>query len=84
MMSPIPHIPVESFKGYTHFYESGVHLVIHDSTEGAAEVGEPFCYLQSLSLNGDVGLDGWFSRRWLVHHFCLFYADGLAKVVTGH
>ena len=26
----------------------------------------------------------WFSRRWLVHHFCLFCADGWAKIVTGH
>ena len=41
--------------------------------EGAAEVGEIFYYLQSLFLDGDVGLDIWFSRRWLVHHLSLLY-----------
>ena len=41
--------------------------------EGAAEVCEFFYHLQSLSLDGDVGLDVWFSWRWLVHHFSLFF-----------
>ena len=44
--------------------------------EGAAKVGELFYHSQSLSFDGDVGLDVWFSRRSLVHHFCLFCADG--------
>ena len=71
--SLIPHIPVESVKGCTCFCESGIHLVIHDNRlrEGAAKVSEFFYHLWSLSLNGDVGLD-----IWLVHHLCLFCADG--------
>ncbi len=72
--SPIPCIPVKSAKGCTHSCESGVHLIIHDDRlrEGAMEVGEFFYHIQSLSLDSDVGLDVWFSRHWLVHHFCLF------------
>ena len=64
--SPIPHIPVESAKGYIHFCESGVHLVIHDDRlrKGAVEVSELFYHFQALFLDGDVGLDVWFSRRW--------------------
>ena len=68
--SLIPHIPVESAKGCTHFCESCFYLVIHDDRlrEGAAEVGELFYHLQLLSFDGDVGLDLCFSRHWLVHH----------------
>ena len=57
--SPIPHIPVKSAKSCTRFCESRVHLFIHDDRlrEGAAEVGELFYHLQSLSFDGDVGLD---------------------------
>ena len=44
--------------------------------EGAAKVGELLNHLQSLYLDGDVGLNIWFSRCWLVHHFYLFCADG--------
>ena len=75
---PIPQIPIESAKHWTRFCESDVHFVIHDDrfTEGAAELGELVYHLQSLSLDGDVGLDLWFSRRWLVHLFCLFCANG--------
>ena len=84
--SLIPHIPVESTKGFTHFCKSGVHLVIYDNRlrGGATEVGELFYHFQSLSLDGDVGLDVWFSSCGLMHLFCLFCADGLAKIVTGH
>ena len=76
--SPIPRIPVVLAKGCTRFCESGIHFVIHDNRfgEGAAEVGELF-YL--LSLDSDVGLDEWFSRRWLVHHFCLFFSWWLGQ-----
>ena len=56
------------------FVASGVHLVINDDRLGE---GELFYHLQSLSLDSDVGLDVWFSRR-------LFCADGLAIVITGH
>ena len=57
--SLIPLIPVESAKGCTHLCESGVHLIIHDDRlrEGAAKVAELFYNLQSLSFNGDVGLN---------------------------
>ena len=73
VVSPIPHIP-ESAKGCIQFFEYVVHLVIHGDIlrEGAAEVGELVNHLQSLLLDGDVGPDVWFSRRCLVHHFCLF------------
>ena len=54
--SPIPHISVESAKGCTHFCKSGVHLVIHDDREGAAEVGELFYHLQSFPLMVMLGL----------------------------
>ena len=61
--SLIPYIPVELAKGWTRFCESGVHLVLHDDRlrAGAAEVGELFRHFLSLSLDGDVGLDVWFS-----------------------
>ena len=57
--SVIPYIPVELAKGCTCFCESSVHLIIHDNRlrAGAVEVGELFYHLQSLSLDGDVGLD---------------------------
>ena len=76
--SPISYIPVESAKNWTCFCKSGVHFIIDDDRlrEGAAEVGEVFYHLQSLSPDGDVGLDVWFFRRWLVDHFCLFCANG--------
>ena len=78
-------ILLSRLKGGTRFCESGVHIDIHDNRlkEGVAEV-ELFYHLQSVSLDDDVGLNVWFSRRWLVHHFCLFCADGLAQIVTGH
>ena len=50
--------------------------------EGAAKVG--FYQFQLLSLDGDVMLNIWFSRCWLMHHFCLFCADGQVKIVTDH
>ena len=67
---PIPHVPVETAKGCTRFCESGVHFVIHDDRLREGAMSELFYLLLSLSLDGDVGLDVWFSRRWLVHHFC--------------
>ena len=83
-VSLIPHILVELAKGCTCFCESGVHLVIHDNREGAAEVGELFYHLQSLSLDSDVGLDIWFSLVLAGASLQSFCADGLAKIVTGH
>ena len=76
--SPISHIPIELAKGCTHFCESGVYPITQDDRlrEGAAEDCELFYHLQSLSLVDDVGLNIWFSRWWLVHHFCLFCSDG--------
>ena len=63
-------------KGCTCFCKSGVYFIIHDDRlrVGAAEVGELFYHLQSLSFDGDIRFDIWFSRRRLVHHFCLFCA----------
>ena len=67
--------PVESAKSCPSFSEFGVHLIIHDNRlrEDSAQVGQFFYHLQSLSVDGDVGLDLWFSRCWLVHHFCRFF-----------
>ena len=72
--SPTLHFPVESTNGCTQFCEFGAHLFIHDDTlrKDAVQLGELFYHLQSLSLDDDVGFDVWFSRGWLVHHFCLF------------
>ena len=69
--SLIPHIPVGSAKGCTRFCESSFHLTIHDNRlrEGAAELGELFYYLQLLSLDGDVGLNIWFSGRCITSVF---------------
>ena len=69
--SLIPHISVESAKGCTRFCESGVNFVIHDNRhrDGATELGELFYHLLSSSIDGDVWLDVWFSKSWLLHHF---------------
>ena len=87
--SRIPHIPVESVKNCTCFCESGIQLEVHDDR---LDDRWGCCRGRWTFLPLSVVVPGWWCWAWRIvfhapavhHQFCLFCADGLAKIVTDH
>ena len=74
-----------SAKGGTSLGESGVDFVIDDNSAGerTAKICELFHYIESLSVDGDVGFNVGLPWSGLVHHLSLLGADCEPKVVAG-
>jgi len=81
----VPHILVESAKGSNCLGESGVNLVVDDNCAGkcSAKIHELVHYIESLSIDGDVGFNVGLLWSGLGHHLSLLVADGEPKIVAG-
>ena len=76
---------MESAKGSTSFSESGVDFVVDNNSVGecTAKICELFHYVESLSVDGDVGFNVGLPWNGLVQHLSLLGADCEPKVVAG-